>query len=95
MSDIRERLSAHRLDTLTLLRQVTATSEIYSGLRLAGAVGHLAWAQVLIAEELEGLSGVSNREGAASESRPAEDREDDTPVEGIRRGPAGPTKDRD
>jgi len=42
MSEIRERLHAHRNDALVLLEEVTRTAQLHSGFRLAGAVGHLA-----------------------------------------------------
>jgi hypothetical protein len=50
--------------------------------RLAGALGHIARAQALLAEELFGLPDESKQEKAAGES--AEAGEDDTPVDGLR-----------
>lgn len=59
MSEIRNRLEAHRRDALILLREVSHTATLHEGFRLAGAVGHLARAQVLLVEEMEGLAGES------------------------------------
>ena len=80
MSEIRERLEAHRKDALVLLQQVTGTARLHEGFRLAGAVGHLARAQVLIAEELFGLPGESKQEKPSSGGESAG--EDDTPPDG-------------
>ncbi len=82
MSEIRERLEAHRQDALLLLREISATAVRYTGFRLAGAVGHLARAQVLLTEELEGLPVVSKQEAGSPVSKARN--EDETPVEGIR-----------
>lgn len=62
MSEIRQRLEAHRDDAEVLLQQVSRTATMHEGFRLAGAVGHLARAQVLLAEELKGLAGESESE---------------------------------
>jgi hypothetical protein len=56
MSELRDRLEAHRNDSLVLLKEASRTAQLYAGFRLAGAVSHLARAQVLLAEELEALS---------------------------------------
>jgi hypothetical protein len=84
--NVRERLEVHRTDALVLLEEVSRTARAHEGFRLAGAVGHLARAQVLLAEELFGLPERSKPEDGASEGfavRSAE-RGDDTPVDGIR-----------
>ncbi|HEV8579922.1 MAG TPA: hypothetical protein VGX68_12670 [Thermoanaerobaculia bacterium] len=83
MSEIRERLKAHRLDVLVLLQEVSHTATLFSGFRLAGAVGHIARAQVLLAEELFGLSGGSEGVETSSSADPAAALEDATPVDGI------------
>jgi hypothetical protein len=86
MSDVRERLEAHRNDASVLLEQVSRTARTHEGFRLAGAVGHLARAQVLLTEELFGLPEGSKPEDGSSGGcalQPA-DRGDDTPLDGIR-----------
>jgi hypothetical protein len=85
MSEIRRRVEAHRNDALVLLEEVTRTARLYEGFRLAGAVGHLARVQVLLAEELDGLPGVSKQEAARSQSGgpPSTDLEE-TPADGLR-----------
>jgi hypothetical protein len=85
MSEIRERLQAHRKDTLILLQEVTRTAAMHEGFRLAGAVGHLARAQVLLAEELHSLPGGPQPEAASSTGTPPS--EDATPVNGVRLTP--------
>ena len=81
MNEIRERLEAHRFDVLVLLQEISKTAALHDGFRLAETVGHIARAQVLIAEELFGLPGESKETGARE---PAGTREDDTPIEGLR-----------
>ncbi len=83
MTEIRERLEAHWQDVLVLLQEVGKTAIQQTGFRLAGAVGHLARAQVLLAEELEGLPRVSKQEATSAVSGPHD--EDATPAGGIRR----------
>jgi hypothetical protein len=82
MTEIRHRLEVHRNDALVLLEEVTRTARLHEGFRLAGAVGHLARAQVLLAEELDGLPAVSKQEPASSEGG-GEVPEDETPADGI------------
>ena len=54
-----------------LLQEVSRTALLHSGFRLAGTVSHLARAQALLEEELEGLPDTSKQEGAASASSSA------------------------
>lgn len=82
MSEIHERLEVHRQDALVLLREVSHTAALHSGFRLAGAVGHIARAQVLLTEELFGLPGESKQE-KTSGSKAAGASEDETPIDGI------------
>ncbi|HEV8581374.1 MAG TPA: hypothetical protein VGX68_20095 [Thermoanaerobaculia bacterium] len=82
MSEIRERLEAHRLDALVLLGAISTTATLHSGFRLAGAVGHIARAQALLAEELFSLPGESKPEKTAA-GEPAGAGEDETPIDGI------------
>lgn len=77
MAEIRERLESHRQDALILLQELTRTAALYEGFRLAGAVGHLARAQVLLAEELEGLPRGSKQEPASAAGGPQS--QDETP----------------
>ena len=95
MNKIRDRLAAHCNELGILLAEVSRTDKLHSGFRLAGAVSHLARARVLLAEELAALAEGGRRDEASSAGRPAAAREDDTPVEGIRQVPSGPTRDRD
>ncbi len=83
MNEIRERLAVHRQDALFLLQAVTGTATLYDGFRLAGAVGHLARAQVLLAEELISLPCGSKQATAGAAGEPGN--EDETPVDGVRR----------
>ncbi len=57
MNKIRNRLELHRKEALLLLQEVSHTATLHDGFRLAGAVSHLARAQVLLAEEMNGLAG--------------------------------------
>lgn len=82
MAAIRERLEAHRKDVLMILHEASRTATLFEGFRLAGAVGHLARAQALLSEELEGLPRASKQETVSGESEPRN--EDETPMEGIR-----------
>ena len=84
MSELKDRLTAHRNDALALLGQVSRTAQLHSGFRLAGAVSHIARAQVLLAEELESLVGVSKPGGDSSITESGEGEEESTPVNGIR-----------
>lgn len=85
MSEIRHRLEVHRNDALVLLQELTRTAQLHAGFRLAGAVGHLARAQVLLAEELEGLLGRSKEEATSGRfGAPSPESQDDTPVDGIK-----------
>jgi hypothetical protein len=83
MSEIRQRLEAHRNDALVLLGEISHTARLLESFRLSGAVGHLARVQVLLSEELEGLSGMAKQEPASFKGG-GEVREDDTPADGIR-----------
>ncbi len=85
MTEIRERLEAHWQDVLVLLQEVGKTAIQHTGFRLAGAVGHLARAQVLLAEELEGLPRGSEKAPVSVEGRLRD--EEATPAEGIYVGP--------
>ena len=82
MSEIRNRLEAHRSDVLVLLDEAAQTARFHEGFRLAGAISHLARAQALFAEELSGLPEVSKEEKAPTEE-PSVD-PDETPAERIR-----------
>jgi hypothetical protein len=83
MSEIRQRLEAHRNDALVLLGAISHTARLLESFRLSGAVVLLARAQVLLAEELLGLLVVSKQQTA---SEGGEVPEDDTPKDGIRLG---------
>jgi hypothetical protein len=67
MSDVRERLESHRKDVLILLQEASRTAQLYEGVCLADAVSHLARAQALLAEELDGLSDASKQEEGSPE----------------------------
>jgi len=85
MSEVRSRLEAHRKDVLVLLKEVSHTAQLHDGFRLAGAVGHIARAQVLLAEELFGLpEGAERPASTKSPGAPTAQFSDDTPAEGIR-----------
>jgi hypothetical protein len=86
MSEIRQRIAAHRQDALVLLSQLTSTARLYEGFCLAGAVRHLARTQALLAKELNGLANASERETASA----AHTDQDDTPVDGIQLTSKGP-----
>ena len=89
MSEIRHRLEAHRNDVLILLDEAAQTARFHEGFRLAGAISHLARAQALFAEELDGLPAASEERGASSQGEPAMAGEDATPVDGIHRKKKG------
>jgi hypothetical protein len=92
MSEIRERLEVHRNDALVLLEAVSSTARLHEGLRLAGAVGHLARAQVLLAKELFGLGGASGPRPVSSQDYDEPSLED-TPIDGLGRvRPKGQTE---
>lgn len=86
MNGLRDRLEVHRREALILLQETSRTAQLYEGFRFAGAVCHLARAQVLIAEELKYLSGGSKKEEEATSEdlvgRPAAN-EGATPVDEI------------
>lgn len=84
MSGLRQRLETHRHDALLLLREITHTATAHAGFRLAGAVGHIARAQELLAEELRGLPEVCKDSASSQEcGEPSVDLEE-TPADGIR-----------
>jgi len=83
MSEIRHRLEVHRNDALVLLEEVTRTARLHEGIRLAGALGHMAQAQVLLAEELFSLSDAAEGEPQFTAERSTQSN-DDTPVDGVR-----------
>ncbi len=68
MNKIRNRLELHRKEALLLLQEVSHTATLHDGFRLAGAVSHLARAQVLLAEEMDGLGGGAKPEPAPETS---------------------------
>jgi hypothetical protein len=82
MSEIRDRLAAHQNDVRVVLQEVSRTSQLHAGFRLACAVSHLARAQTLLAEELDGLPG-ETEQPETSPKIAATPREEDTPVDGI------------
>lgn len=85
IDEIRELLETHRQDALVLLQTVSRTAQLYEGFRLAGAVGHLARAQELLSEELEGLPRKPEPKPVSPQSRAAStfESQDDTPLNGI------------
>jgi hypothetical protein len=86
MTEIRHRLEAHRKDALVLLEETAKTARLYEGFRLAGAVCHIARAQVLLTEEIEGFSGSSAQEASSATGSVGSSAQNDdpTPVDGIR-----------
>jgi hypothetical protein len=62
MSEIEDRLAAHRNDARVLLQEVSRTAQLHAGFRLACAVSHLARAQALLGEELDDLRSRSKQE---------------------------------
>lgn len=83
MGEVRHRIEAHRDDVSVLLEQANQTAKLYSGFRLAGAVGHLARAQALLKEELAILAEEETSPPLKDTTEPSSVANDETPVDGI------------
>jgi hypothetical protein len=84
MNEIRQRLEVHRNDVLVILEAVSSTARLHEGLRLAGAIGHLARTQALLTEELFGLGSGSGPRPVSSQDH-GEPSLEDTPIDGLGR----------